>query len=432
MIKLHNPCRFILTLITLLLSACGGGGGGGSGTTNTNTNTVITTEISPATSSSSTGITGANAIPVSVDSALYNVLNVPYVSITLCSPNAPATCQTIDHILLDTGSTGLRIISGVLNSALNLPAQGTTNSGGNPIAECAQFATGYTWGPIKWANLQLAGNTVKNIAIQIIGDTSYATTPYDCSGSGGEMNSVQTLGANGILGIGLFKQDCGQNCTIQANQMNTYFSCLNKVCSNIAQTLNDQLQNPVSLFSQDNNGIIIAMNAVSPVQATATGTLIFGVDTEANNVSSNINTVTTDTTLGYFSTAFNGHTYPDSFLDTGSNALFFDSSALPQCARTGAMAAPGFYCPASLQVFSAIATGANNLLHSTINFSVDNAATLFNNNPVSDTVFVNVAGPMNDGGTSFDWGLPFFYGKSVYVVIEGQTTTMATGPYFGW
>jgi hypothetical protein len=36
----------------------------------------------------------------------------------------------------------------------------------------------------------------------------------------------------------------------------------------------------------------------------------------------------------------------------------------------------------------------------------------------------------NPGG--FDWGLPFFYGRSVYVAIVGRSTPGGTGPYWAF
>ncbi len=58
----------------------------------------------------------------------------PFVTITVCAPAAPTNCQTIDHILVDTGSSGLRIISSALSSALALSQQ--TDAGGDAVAEC--------------------------------------------------------------------------------------------------------------------------------------------------------------------------------------------------------------------------------------------------------------------------------------------------------
>jgi hypothetical protein len=32
----------------------------------------------------------------------------------------------------------------------------------------------------------------------------------------------------------------------------------------------------------------------------------------------------------------------------------------------------------------------------------------------------------------FDWGLPFFFGRTVYTAIEGQSTPAGVGPYFAF
>jgi hypothetical protein len=33
---------------------------------------------------------------------------------------------------------------------------------------------------------------------------------------------------------------------------------------------------------------------------------------------------------------------------------------------------------------------------------------------------------------SFDWGLPFFFGRTVFTAIEGMSTPGGTGPYFAF
>jgi hypothetical protein len=59
-----------------------------------------------------------------------------------------------------------------------------------------------------------------------------------------------------------------------------------------------------------------------------------------------------------------------------------------------------------------------------VSFSVANAITLFNT-PTS-FVFSNLAGP---NPSSFDWGLPFYFGRNTFEAIEGKSTPGGTGPF---
>jgi hypothetical protein len=372
-------------------------------------------------------------MPLSVDATAYSNLNILTTSITLCSTTTPTICQIIDHVLVDTGSVGLRVFASALKSTLNLTQQVSTTSNGNPVVECYPFASGYTWGSVKFANVQLGGETVTNLAIQVMGDPLYSTVPTSCSSFGTSINTAAQVFANGILGVGLFKQDCQDFCIGASSLANIYYSCNMTSCTNIPQNIPEQLQNPVSLFTKDNNGVIIQLNPIytpKTGQLIATGTMIFGVDTENNNVSTNTTTLTTNS-AGMISTQYQGQTFTNSFLDTGSNVTMFTDNTITSCPTSGALAMPGFYCPPTQLLLTATSSGLNNSSSHTINFSVDNAASMVYNSPFNYAAFTNIAAPAWTT-TTFDWGLPFYYGNSVYTVIEGNTTTKGSGPYFGW
>jgi hypothetical protein len=51
-----------------------------------------------------------------------------------------------------------------------------------------------------------------------------------------------------------------------------------------------------------------------------------------------------------------------------------------------------------------------------VDFQIGNASTLFA--PGTNLAFNNLGGPA--GNSIFDWGLPFFFGRTVFTVIEGQ------------
>ena len=59
-------------------------------------------------------------------------------------------------------------------------------------------------------------------------------------------------------------------------------------------------------------------------------------------------------------------------------------------------------------------------------FSVANALPLIDSPSV---VFNNLGGP---SPAIFDWGIPFFLGRTVFVGIEGQSSPAGTGPYWAY
>jgi hypothetical protein len=349
-------------------------------------------------------------------------VNAAFTSVTICVPGSSTQCQTIDGILVDTGSTGLRVLASVLT--LSLPQQ--KDGSGNPIVECAQFADGQTWGPVTMADIGIAGEKASSAAIQVIGSPSFPTVPKSCSNLGPIEDDLASLVANGILGIGNFLQDCGPSCAESgAANLGFYYTCPSSVCQVTTQSVMQQVSNPVAMFAADNNGVLIELPAVSSPQTGVTGSLIFGIGTQSNNALGSATVYTVDPILGNFTTTLNGKTYTDaSFLDTGSNAIYFLDSAttgLPKC-----MDKTFLYCPSSTQNFSATNMGANGA-SGTVNFSVENGDTLTANH--SNSALPNLGGP-NPGNV--DWGLPFFFGRNVFTAIEGKNTSGGQGPYVAY
>ncbi|MHB8722292.1 MAG: DUF3443 domain-containing protein [Steroidobacteraceae bacterium] len=364
---------------------------------------------------------GANVASVVVDAgpAGTSDVNTLFIAVTVCVPGSTTSCQTIDHIQVDTASYGLRILAPVLT--LSLPVQSMTN--GDSLVECTQFVDGYSWGPVALADVQISGETAQSVPVQVIGDPRFTNIPPACSGTGTEEDTVAAFGANGILGVGAFAQDCGAGCVSTVDN-GDYYACSSAQCQPTAASLASQVPNPVTLFATDNNGVIIQLPGVAAQgAATLTGFLIFGIDTQSNNKSGGQAVITLDN-FGEFETAFSASILSQSFLDTGSNGLYFNDSSLPACTATNVK---DFYCPASTQSLTAAVQGQNGV-SANVSFSVGNAQTLGASDPAF-VAFPTLAGPYPGTTASFDWGLPFFYGRTVYTVIENSTTSVGTGPY---
>lgn len=401
----EEAMALLLAALLATLVACGGGGGGGGSRTTPTPNTVTVV--------SNLGVNG-------------NYADGLFTSVTVCVPGT-SNCQTIDNVLVDTGSFGLRL----LGSQVNLPLATSRDSNGDPLGECQQFASSFNWGPVATADVVMAGEKASAVPIQLMGQSGFPAPPAACSSSGLAENDTQaTLGANGILGVGVFGHDCGAGCAPGATSTpSVYFGCPSSGCVATLVALADQVQNPVGLFPQDNNGVVIQMPQVPDMGAlTVSGTLRFGIDTQADNAMSGVNVLAADG-FGNFLTTFQGKTFSGSILDSGSNGNFFlDTTALsiPLCGAN----ASGFYCPASTVSFSATNMSAAGAGSAPAVWNVANAETLFNS---GNAAFNNLAGP-NSG--SFDFGMAFFFARTIYVgfngAIIGSGAGSATGPFYAY
>ena len=406
------PSRILLPLglvvASILASGCGG-----------------SNSASQSSQSSQPGSTpGSNVQAIVVNSGPdSNYVDGAFTSVTVCVPGTATNCQTISGILVDTGSSGLRILSSALT--VSLPAQ--KNSSGSPIAECAAFADGITWGPIHTADVKISGEQASSLPIQVIGSPSLPTIPANCTAQGQPMDDLANLGANGLLGVGTFIEDCGPACAAGGHGPGTYYACPSAVCADTSESVAEQVKNPVASFATDNNGLIVELPAVTSPEASTSGSLIFGIGTQSNNGLGGATVFGTDQ-FGDFTTTYKSTRYL-SFLDSGSNGIYFLDSAttgLPICKGLTFL-----YCPSSTQTITVLnnAQPGTNGASGPVSFMVGNGITLFGNG--SNAAVNELAGPAPMPGL-FDFGLPFFFGRHVYAAIEGKSTPGGTGPYLAY
>jgi hypothetical protein len=410
----------LLTSAAVAVSSCGGGGSGSSSTASP----------PPAAANAVTMIVDGGPV---VNGAQVGTINQAYVTVTLCVPGT-STCQNIDHVWVDTGSTGLRLIASAVTLSLPIAQQGGSN-----LATCEQFLSSFSWGAVRTADVKISGESASSVPIQVIGDAAVPTTaPVKCSNGTSPLDTVTQMGANGLLGIGVFQQDCGPGC--QSNSTGTppdgfYYTCPAGACQPVFVATSAQLQNVVGLFPVDNNGTLIQLPPLpGGSAATASGSLIFGIDTQSNNVlgTALVFAVSPDNIPGLVpgfintTTTYGDMSEPASFIDSGSNGFFFNDPALTACTGTSV----GFFCPTATTPLSATMksyVGSTNLTSFTYNFNIANISSS------TGLAFDNVGGPAgacSAAGCSFDWGLPFFYGRSVFTAIEGKTIGGNLGPFF--
>jgi hypothetical protein len=410
--------HFCLTggaLVLVLLSACVGGNGktsaGAAGPPPVLNSISLTVDAGPA--------AGSGAI------------NHSYVTVKVC-PHGSSHCADIDHVLLDTGSWGLRLVGSVL-AANSLLLSAETDSSNRTIEECVQFGGGQTWGPVGLADVAMAGETATNLPVQVMDDTgASAPPPANCGANGTLLNAVSGFSANGVLGVGVFVQDCGAACVNATTPLPIYYGCTSGpagACTAENVALDAQVTNPVALFARDNNGIIVNLPNLQNANGDASvqGTLIFGLNTQADNaLPTTALTVLGTDAKGEFTATFNGGTsLLPAWIDSGADAYDFDDPSIPPCPGPEFV---GYYCPTTppLPLF-AVNTGVGaNSASSTVQFALEDPRSF-----VSGAVaFIDLGG--GGGSTNFVWGMPYFYGRPIYVGLEGRAAGTYTGPYFAY
>ena len=435
-----DPMRRALAAVLLsALAACGG---------SSTTTTISGPGVGDGTTVAEAHLdvpTGDNTTQIVIDAGpsggfALGAVNVPYVTLTLCTPGSTTQCATIDHVFLDTGSIGLRVLksrtAGLALPAVSVPADAATGTPAGAAVECYPFVLGAVWGPLATADLQIAGERAGSLPIQLIDDSPAPdhAAPADCvaASDGQLMNSAASLQANGILGIGMLSLDCGLICVAgdYSGGYTLYYACPSG-CTAAAIPASLQVQNPVTFFATDNNGTLITLPKLPGLGAgTATGRLVFGIGTQTNNQLPptasvvHVDANPADATYLYFSTSVASNNYPDSYVDSGSNAYFFDDATVSQGCQNTTGGASKWYCPASVLQRTAIVRDTAGTSVS-VGFQVASADALFS---TSSLAMDDLAGSISGASQSFVWGLPFFYGRPVYTSIWGQALS-ADGPW---
>jgi len=377
-------------------------------------------------------VAGSNVMSVEIG-ACQGYYNEPCASVTVCTPGT-TSCQTINNLLVDTGSYGLRVFKSLLNG-VSLPSD--TNSSGQVYAECQEYLSGQvTIGDLAYADVGMGGVTASKVPIQLIDGS--ITVPAACIDTGegityaGPITSPSQFGFNGILGIGPELQDCGSSCAL-STAPNIYFLCSGNSCSPTKIPVLNQLTNPIALLPTGyNNGYIFELPAVPPGGSVdARGSIIFGLATAGNNTPSSLNILPIDSSDDV-QTTYNGQSMA-AFVDSGTNSLYFPAeSNLPVCTDSNynGYDLTGYFCPNSLTSVAAKMLGSAGTPTVPISFAVLSAEQIYSSS--------NGNWAFNDMGTvdtdsqlqEFDWGLPFFYGRTIAFALRNALVTgMGTGPF---
>ena len=368
-----------LFALLLTLSGCGGG------SSSTPAPEAVCTGGPPAGLASP----GQNSQPV-YESTCPQTVNIPVVTLTICVPGNPSNCREVPNILLDFGSTGLRL-SHTLAISGELP-QETAN--GQPLTECYYFESGYNYGPVVSAAVTLGKNTV-TVPVQISNSSLSAPCGSLVSPSSSSAPFEPTY--NGILGVLFPRYDY-----IDSDAA-VYFA--GGQIWDPAQNETVTVQNPVYLLTStsNNNGVLLSISTTVSGTTGApgfTGTLTFGAPSGGTSLQTD--------QYGEITATYNSNTYTDSaFFDTGSNGFFIDNpDIIPNC--SGNLA--GFFCgDASGQTVTfSSCTQCTSSSAPPFTFSIVSAQTLLS---TGNTVFSTLGGYQQG---IFDAGFPaFLYGNAI-------------------
>ena len=113
-------------------------------------------------------------------------------------------------------------------------------------------------------------------------------------------------------------------------------------------------------------------------------------------------------------------------VDSGSNELYFPGPAgLPTCSGYNP-SNPVPFCPSSTVELNAIQISADHSQDLQILFQITNSTDAVNS---GNGAFSDLGASVSAG---FVWGLPFFLGHTIWVGINGTSSSLGVGPYWAY
>lgn len=364
-----------------------------------------------------TNIGSGNVAPLYVDGlpcvpADYPDWNQPYTNVKICAPGSTTNCQVFDHIIVDSGSDGLRLVASTVKSGL-LSAMPSVTSSGRPIAECEQYVSSFTYGPLKAADVYIAGKLVKRFPIQMIGAKGFAVPATCSSGGGTETDTEAAFDGKGLVGVAFDLNDTG-----------IYYSCGTSGSGCWIDNSYPGIPNLTSKFSSDNNGVVISLPsiALSGSASPVMGSLVFGVGTETNNTPP-AGTIALSNNLseGVFNIKV-GTAKAQAYIDSGTNDLVIAGP----WAKCGS--GDGYFCANNVAISMGLYGIGKTAPQYSIGFTIGNADNLLNNGDVAYKDVAEVASSGSSLTGTYALGLATFFGRTEYFVFNGKTSKLGTGP----
>lgn len=343
-------------------------------------------------------ITVGKGLDASPD-ALFDI-NIPTVSLVVCLPGNASLCRRIDHILLDTGSSGLRIFRNVL--PFDPPPLSWE---GRSVYECLPFGTANLWGQLGAIDVRLGREPfLRSLPVQIMGRNPVRSLqhilPPTCAQKVPDRPEETFAGFNGILGIAPQRYDFGFD-----------YLCEKSHCSLWAPSVPFQVPNPVMLLPEDNNGVVLSFpRTPSNGNGPISGELRFGIWTQADNrIPSASTTYFLDGTGSL--RALSGLSRIPVRIDSGTNFSLMPSSywRFPSCPQP----ISSFACPPEPTVFPLLIQGDSGPSMGLVALSVRDARVILEKN---SSVLPGILYKGKDSPfPMIELGLPFFLGRTIYV-----------------